>query len=70
MEENTYRLTLVGYPDDIWTEDSGAAKIAEISDECDVFVRIHSYRDDKVHEQFDKLIRPHKMYRVTIEEVE
>ena len=64
------KIVLAGYPDDIWTEDDGMAKIAEISDECDVFVRIYSYREDKVHEQFDSVIRPQKMYRVTIEEVE
>ena len=63
------KLILISEPDDIHTEDSGMAKIAEIAVGWeDIFVRIHSWRDDKNHEKFDALISGGKVIKVTIEE--
>lgn len=52
-------------------EDSGMAKIAEVSTEAvDVFVRLHSYdlSDSPSHKQLDELISTGRV-RVTIESI-
>jgi hypothetical protein len=65
------KIILEEYPVDIHSEDSGQAKIAEISTEKnDVFVRIYSWSEDKDHEQFNSIIDANKKIRVTIEAID
>lgn len=63
------KIVLEEYPVDIHSEDSGQVKIAEVSTENDVFVRIYSWSEDKDHEQFNSIIDENKKIRVTIETI-
>lgn len=53
-------------PADVKTEDSGQAKILEFDNDSNtLFVRVHSYAENKQHPDFDQLVG--KRVRITVE---
>ena len=61
------KIEIVGVPS-FSEEDNGMAIIAEVSDERDVFVRIHSWNQFEQHPAILSFVG--KKVKVTIEEIE
>lgn len=62
------KFTIEAYPSDIWLEDSGTIKLADIVDDGgDVYARFISEDFQKKHAQFDGVFSMHKRVKITIE---